>query len=437
MARQTLEDPSYDGNLTEPQRQAAIRDLSSRLNQLGAEVVTENKNRHAELYNNMTVGIVDGEVTRTQLNDLYEKWKADDTDPDSLNPKEHAALVKQLAAKEKAQLKIADYSQIVSGWMDNSVPADPSNKDHRNAMEWYVKTQGLTRYNVRELGILVAGTGIMPETLKIMMNGYMLNGSSEQGATSLTMYQNLKAKAPHLLSPLSSDTSKVGEIGSFLVRAGFTPEESIAKSREYLADVTPELEDYHKRMYREGKFDNLDALEDLMDADDRFDVNMGPWRDVEPQPNMIAEYDAMVAQFYPLTKGDIGMAQSMAYEAVQRNWGITGVGGEMRAVKNPPERILQASSKNVEDGLKSYATEKKVNHENIFLASDSKTLKDHSWQVFILDPDSGSLSKMDSRWDRSYLVDAFEPAWEEDMIAAQIEKDKNERQVREGELSTP
>lgn len=437
IARGMLEDPSYDGALTEPQRQAAIKDLNARFLQLDAEAKVDKANRHGELLNNMSVGIVDGLVSRMDLDNFYAKWKADDTDPESLKPAEHAALVKQLVASQKAQLKVADYEQIVAGWRDNSIPADPSNKDHRDAMEWYVKTQGITEENVNSLGILVAGTGIMPETLKIMINGYMLNGDVKQGAASLTMYQTLKAKAPHLLTPLSSDTTKIGEMASLLNRGGFPPEQAIEKAREYLADVTPERETYYKDAYREGEFDNLDALEDLMDADDSFDVSIGPSRDVDPPPSMIAEFDAMVNQLYPLAKGDIGRARTMAYEAIQRNWGITGVGGEMRAVKHPPERMLQASSKSVEDGMKLYARGMDINYEHMRLGSDSLTVKDHSWQVFIMDPETGSTTKMESRWNRSYMADAYTPAWEADMIAAEIEKLKNEQQVLEGQLTVP
>ena len=428
--RAMLEDENYSGSLPESARQAALGDLNGRLDQLGAEAEAEQKRQHSMVVNGFSVGIMDGQVTRMQLDAAYGLWKGNDADPNGLTPQEHSALVRQLKASQKASKDVANYAAITQGWLSGEVPADPSNTDHKKAMEWLVAQEGLTRDNVERMGELAAITGIIPEALKVKVNGYILNGDLEQAATGMNYYNNLQESAPHLVANLSQDTKDVARMGTQFMDAGLSQQDAIELARQYHSEVTPELEDVYREMWREADVNMKDALEDFMDDDPMFDVNWVPGTDVGADPAMHASFQVMTRHYYPLVKGDMKKAQQMAYEAVQEEWGMTGVGLQPgkytpgnRASRFPPERLYNASTEQVNVGLEMFAEAEGIDFNKIILAPDMDTPRNRSYPVILYNEADDDFDPHPTRFNGSeWIMKGFDRDWTKQM---EIEKYKS------------
>lgn len=391
--RSTLEDPNYDGPLNEAQRQGAVTALNKQFEQLDFERDRDLKVSKAINFNDYRVGVKEGKYTRLDLDAAYDLWKDDQDNPDGIDPVQHAQLVEALRSFHKGIADTVDYDTLLAGFFDGTAPANPNNKDHRDAIGYLVETQGLTRENVDELGYITQKTGIMPQPLIDLIDGQILNGDVQQGIVAMGLYQQLNNGAPHLTNQLGATTKEAAELADLYMRGGANPAEALSQARQYQRDVTPDQRKFYAEQYTaEVRDENIDAvgnLESLMSNDSRWEM---PWyrSNVESHPDMVAQFTALTKQHYPVTKGNIKQAQALAYEGIRKTWGITEAGGngKKRAMKNPPEQLLQMTPDQLNKGLAIYAAENNLAGKELYLASDSDTPKNHSWQVLTLDKET-------------------------------------------------
>lgn len=393
MMRSSLEDENYNGPLNEAQRQGAVTALNKQFDQIDFERDRDRVVAKAVNFNDYRVGVKEGKYTRLDLDAAYALWQDDQDNTDGIDPMQHAQLVESLRGYNKAQSDVVDYATLVAGFFDGTAPANPNSKDHRDAIEWLVEKEGLTRENVDELGYITQKTGIMPEPLINLIDGQILNGSAEQGLTAMAFYRQLNDSAPHLTNQLGATTKEAAELADLYMRGGADPLEALNQARQYQLDVTPEQRKFYGEQYTaEVRDDNIDPvgnLESLMSKDSRWDM---PWyrSNVEAHPDMVAQFTALTKQHYPITKGNIAQAQALAYEGIRKTWGITEAGGngKKRAMKNPPEQLLQMTPDQLNKGLKIYAAENDLAGKELYLSSDSDTLKTYSWNVLTLDKET-------------------------------------------------
>lgn len=527
--RQLLLDPSFNSDLTEPQRQAGLGDLNARLDVLTLGWGDE-KDRNADIeFSNYMLDVRKGNVTAAQIESRFDLWKATPGDIDGIKQRElaHSALrvylngkevdaryaatearriererkgelatkAAALLVEEKAvndkfysdTLQAADAGQmtlmdaensrdayeksrqagqidpnsldpgqftvvrraieranaeamkdaidaetareIIKGALDGTAPMRKTNKEHVKAVEWLVKSEGLTRDNAPKMGKITALSGIMPEAMRDTIEGNMLRGNPEQATTAMMYIDNLQRQAPDLVSVLSADTMKVADFANLLVRGGEDPAASLQIARTALAEETPESKEMYKTMYRDGDFDNAGNLNERMDQDDNFDFEWGPYRDVEAPAQMQGEFDAMVRKLYAYTKGNVEMARGMAYKSIQRNWAVTGAGlnmsgtGGTRAAKNPPELLLQASTRMVNAGIAEWAKVEGHDPASLVIVQDKNTLSDRHWSVAIYDKETGDIDLLDERWDgRKWTKAGIAVTHKEDLVQAELDR---------------
>lgn len=428
MMRQALDDPNYSGQLNEAQRQGSINALNTRFVQIDAERDADRKIQHSISYNTYKVGITDGQVTRLDLDNGYARWQADKNDPNGINPDEYSALVDRLRVHQNSIKTEVDYSAKIAGFMDGTAPANPENKDDRDAIDWYVNKVGLTRDNVVELGQLTQLTGIVPQPLQDIVNGFILNGNDEQAALGMQYFQNLRNGAPHLVSRFGSETEKVANLASLFMRGGQSAAEAISQSRQWHLDVTPEIEQTYRSMYKDLEIEPTEAMHDMMAGDPLWDQTLYPWdsRSVDAHPDMTAMFSQLTQKYYPLTKGNLEQAQAMAYQGIKKTWGISGAGSYIkgmgietgkRPMKNPPERLLNASTEDIMLGMDGYAKKHGVDRDGLILVSDSDTPKIYSWQVLKFDDETATFELMPDRFTYGDVKGAAVGNWEEEVKA--------------------
>ena len=149
-------------------------------------------------------------------------------------------------------------------------------------------------------------------------------------------------------------------------------------------------------------------------------------------PDMGFDFLSLTKFYVPLVKGNIPLAQAMAYRDLTGKFGKTGVGmsangitGE-RAVKYPPEMLLDASTAAVNVALMSYAKNEAIdNADGIILRATNNTPKNHIWEVLTYDEEFGFTKHTDfagSKW----LVQGYKEQQEDAKAAARRHKIEQE-----------
>ena len=407
--RSRLEDPNYDGWLSERERQGAVSDLTARMKQVDAEEVAERNFKHASFINMLVVGIKDNQVTRMDIDALYDPETADPNNPNALTPPEHSALVGQLAASQRGSEAAAWESAFFDDMMAGKVYMNPDRKEQQDAVDNTLARRGLN--DPEFLVTVVAKSSYMPKVLVDNMAGAALNSNEPESVkNALEVYGRLNDSAPHMLKKLSGNADTVLGMAAQMVRTGSDPMQAVTDARTLLAEA-PEKKEIRETMYAAAikENPNVDALKDQMAKDTSlFDLNMYYTADVDPSPEMLAEYNVEVNKQFMLT-GDMETARNLAYnQNIRRNWSISGVGsrmkdGEMssdpRSQKNSVERTLNVSTKQANAALKEWAHDEDLDFHNLQVFSDPTTARDgSSWAIVIVDPVTGMMKPHSTRW---------------------------------------
>lgn len=440
--RSLLEDENYDGYLDEANRQAAITDLSNRLTQLGAEREAEKNNEFALTFSDLSVGIVDGNVTRMDLEAAKTRGQANDQDTSGITPPQYTALVKQLQTSQGGSEKAAWESAFFDDMMAGRVYMNPDNNDHRNAVDNVLERRGLS--DPEFLVKVVSKSSYMPQKLQDTITGVALNSDKpEELSAVLEIYGRLEDSAPHMLKELGTNADTVLGMASQAVRVGADPVRAIMDARTTLAEA-PEKAEVRRDAYREITKDasNLNALESRMNSDeDLFDISIYWSRDVEPSYDMQGEFNVEVEKQFMIT-GDIDTARNLAYKKIKRTWGISGVGGrmkegefntEIRSQKYPVERTLGFTTEQANVALEEWKKEEGLEGKDIQVFSDNITARDaSSWQILIADPETGALTPYPKRWNpRMALGKALSAEIKEHQASAKLYRINQEKMARE------
>jgi len=388
-----LDDQEYSGQLSESERQASLSDMRGRLDELrvGKELVRTRA--HEEYISDIELGVRSGNIKVSNIEAAYQRGKENPNDPNSLSPKERTRLRIVAESTRKRGIDTAIDHTFVNRALTGQALVNPADNKHVKAVQSYAATLE----DPRELENLVVKTGVMPQEVQNRIEGQAINGTTQQAIDGLMLYGRLSDTASHLLHGLDKRADNIYNLADVMVRGGVEPATAINVARETLK-TAPEQVDARKEYYREEKPDNLDALEDFMDADERlFDIG-GMWTaDVDPTIEMGAEYDAMVNGYY-MSTGNLDEAQKMAYNAIQRTWGISATGGRQsgldysdkpRAMKYAPERVLNINARQSNNALKAFAAANDIDAGKVIIHSDAVTAREPSWGIATYNEETG------------------------------------------------
>jgi len=419
-SRARFTDENYTGPYTQKKRKTAINDIDAQIKELTAKAVEQAEHEKQKRASDLEIAIDSGDsrAGRMQVETAF-----DDRD---ITGAKRTELVKKL--NKVNQKKVDDSLSMtrVNRVMNGDLVFDPTNSQDIKDVNLFTKSADpATTIQV------IRKTQILPDHIKQSLGAWAFNGTPEQGAKSLDMYMQLKDVAPVAMNKLSPDTLAMLSGAAVLNEAGIPAEQSITRMREL-----SEIPENKRRAYVPDSKGNLESLQGLMDADESlFDLG-GTWsRDVEPNPSMVADFNAGVSTFYPLVQ-DMGMAQKMAqkmaYQGIQRSWGITQTGAmldgeDKRVMKLPPERLLGKSPEYMQEVMTDFEEMSGYSQGSVVIMSDSMTGKNYSYQVMTIDEETG-LPTMQA--ERFYPQKMF-PITNDRMRAASLKEAREEFAVNQ------
>lgn len=397
LARTALEEPGYDGALTEAKRQSTIKDLNDRMEQLDFERLSEMSQKHAVTYSDAQAAIDAGQYTNKKIEEGYELWKANSDDPLGFSGQERTALRGRLDAfnarglTKSNRLALAD--TILTGG------ADPWDPEHQKAIDEHVEANQISDPVVLEN--IVLSTSIMPQVVENFLNSSAVNGDPKKSTQALELYGRLVDTDAYKVREMGSEAKEIYSDAHVLSRGGVDPVKAIEIAREN-ARLAPELKEQRAADYKALKpaEENPGALKKLMKNDDsRFGFEVSWYEsNISALDTMSAEFNNLVSVHYERT-GDLARAQEMAYSSIQETWAPTSTGSwvtgdevernKLRPMKYSPERMMNVTSEVAGNRLEVFANAFDLNKDNLIVTSDSLTARDGSWAIMVIDPDTG------------------------------------------------
>lgn len=450
LARAALEEPSYDGTLTEAERQSTIKDLNDRMEQLDFERLSELTQKHAITYSDAQAAIDAGQYTNKQIEEGYELWKDNSSNPEGFSGIERTHLRGRLEAYNNRGLaksnRLALAETILTGG------ADPWDPDHQKAIDEYVEHNKIS--DPRKLEQIIMDTSIMPQVIENFLNSSAVNGDSTSSQQALEMYGRLVDADAYKVREMGSEAKEIFSDAHVLSRGGVAPIKAMDIAREN-ARLAPELKEQRKLDYKVLKPAevNPDALKKFMKADDsRFGFEVGFFTsNIAAIDTMSAEFNNMVSVHYERT-GDLARAQEMAYITIQETWAPTSTGswvtgdeikiGKTRPMKYSPERMMNVTSEVANERLEVFANAFDLKKDNLIVVSDSLTARDGSWAIMVIDPDTGFPdfyidpgTAQHVRWrGNDWAEEGRTYAYEQKVKAAILLRDKKEASKQSGFL---
>ena len=413
-ARSRLEDEKYDGDLTEGQRQQAIRDLDNRLTQLAAETNAEMAKQHEAFISDANVGIDNGTFTLQDVEAGYQRWHANDKDPTSISGVERTRLRARINARNAA---LKNQKDLV-GWGESLINngGDPKDSNDQKAIDAFVEDEG-SGNNPRRMEEITIRSNIMPQPLERFLNIAALHDAEKGGENiqvAIETYGRLSDMKPAVLAELGKESRDILANAHILNRGGMDVMDAYAKARE-ISEVKPEVKEQRDIDYRglDVANDNPGILADLMDEDDTFFGFEGSKSflgmvdySIAPNQKMIAQFNTFTRLHYATT-GDITMARNRAWHDMRQTWSATGVGmqligdepnSDMRATQYAPERVMAVSTEVATQRLEAFARHEGLDAENLSVVSDDRTARDGSWQIWTYNPETAELKFHPERW---------------------------------------
>jgi len=377
--------------MTAEQRDAAAGRLRRQATEKHAEITAQQEKIKNKFLSDLEIGLVKGVYSEFDVEKAYIEGRMDEGTRTRLT---------KLAISEAEKRVTRDTSTaMVMGALNNGKALNPYNPDVQKAVNTYADDLDPSSPSyLTELSVVAIKTGFMPQKLEDAIAGKLINGNEEQAAQALQTYEALldQDQGKKLVGFMPDQTKDLLDTAAYFSRAGApSTKAAVAQAKEVL-NVKPEIREQRKIEYTtlRKETDAAKELKKMMEKDSEiFNVEtnfgLGAVADVPVVSDMTAEYSRGVELYYGKT-GDIELAKHMAYQNLQRTWGITEVAGKKRAMKFPPERTANLTTEDVNAALLGYAEFYQVNPDNIRIVSDSYTARDlDSWRVMIVDPETG------------------------------------------------
>lgn len=387
-------------------REREIKQAVAERNREVAEYQTSN-------YQDLLIGMLkDGKG----LSDVEEAWG-----DGKISKGQYVSLLQQTSRRDKETDKLVEAQDLLS----SGVALDPSNTDHRDAVDRVFKNIG-GEDQLKEDAVAGADTalaftmtyGVIPKSAVAITRGLIANGTTEQQGQALDNVARFLEEAPAAARAAFKD----GEIAeavyySDLLKVGAPPEfaiSSIMKAREAKFDGAAKARrDAGVKLAKDeiGREDTMRALGLKKGASD--DRVFGGTDAVDAAERT---YRNLFTEYYS-THGDENRAKAQASAVLSKHYGKTSVTGRERVMPYPPEAFYSVPGSDqkwmgpqLQRDVKR-ATGEEVDLKNIQLISDGQTASEAqsgfspTYKVVVMRPD-GVLEAVDGRF-------AFDPGAEE------------------------
>jgi len=394
--RAMLDDPNYDGNLTEPQRQQAINGLGSRLKVLDFDRLQEMTKQHEVAYSNAYKDIEEGNMSLLDVENGFALYEEDSTNPMGWSGAERTSLRNKINARDAKLNALNADMALAAGVIEFG--GDMWNPDHQNAIDTYVEQNAIT--DPRKLEQITISSNIMPQAMQSYMNAQVFGEPSSNSQNALDMYGRLKDNDPHVLRKLGDGARDMYSEAHTLSLSGISGIEALTIAQEN--SKTPEsTREQRKQDYKLLKplEENPGKLKSMMASDDtRFGLGVSWYKaNLDPPDRVVGEFNALTASYYQRT-GDMARSQAMAYTAIQETWSPTKVGAtydglevkhdQNRPGKYSPERMMNVTTEVANDRLGAFATFHGLDPKQLMVLDDPQTARDGSWAIMVIDPET-------------------------------------------------
>lgn len=237
---------------------------------------------------------------------------------------------------------------------------DPTNSKHREAVDtafdMTLETMGIESGSARWAALAteyVDKINILPASAQSWSRVNMLSGDAELALQGATFYDRVADANPEAMN-FDADP----RINAFATQLVNNAESGLLTQEAY--DVAHrnvyELQEHHKDLlatrYREEDVaeKNTNELRSAINGDSDFDPGLfgGAFSSApDTPPNMLADYERLVRQYYNYTNGDVDSARDAAWNAVRSMYGRTEVNGEPQIMKYAPEKMYPGMTPDV------------------------------------------------------------------------------------------
>lgn len=338
--------------------------------------------------------------------------------------------------KEDAEAaKLAALQQRGMLFLDPSVPADPTSKDDRDAVDaaYGLKLQewsGLPQDQVVKNTIdFVRDSGLVPSSVKSNINAVMRSGTAEQVQVFSDMLGRIQEVSPTAVADIPNETRAISLMVSDGVKAGINLDDALEAARQSAYGLTSsEKETIRLQSMEAAKTldDSLAKLAGRSIEDGGFDKGI-LYRMPEMDPAMLGEYRNNFNTFMQLTGGNSEQARQLAFDSIKATWGVTELGGKRKYMKYAPERVYHVPG--VGDGWieEQFIEETEAaGYPGATLAPDYETARsgNPSYVVMVQNPEKGRVEPV---MDENNQVLRWRPDFKQtrvfdDLVAAPGEK---------------
>jgi hypothetical protein len=264
----------------------------------------------------------------------------DDLGADGLS-KLYQSTDKAIIEREKIAAAAAEAAALFSG----DTLADPSNTDHRKAINNTYKTSGLLQgfvngdaESVNETMNLIAKTSIIPESVQTTIRGHMVNGTDEQKQQAYEIVARIEGIKPSALTGPGGFTEReVKDAAAYtaMVRSGATPDYAINAISVANDPVQKDMRDL-----RQSSLNTLmkDITPDkvLSEFGGFLGFGKASFMGSQNEAQIFADYRRIYSEEY-LRFGDDVSAHNSAMAAIKVNSGVSYVTGQKTITQFPPE----------------------------------------------------------------------------------------------------
>lgn len=300
--------------------------------------VAEQKSQYDARYNSLMVGILDGTVGLTDVQQARrDGWLSDYRDI--------KAATDAIESRDKEQINIA---RAVSRLGDPNDSFNPFLQDDRDDVNTAYKAMGgalaLTSGDATSIGRLtsfVDRTDVIPSDAIAALRAGMQSRDPAEVASSMTIMDGLYRAFPAAVSR-SFDEGDLKRMQRYQTLAPMVPPEDVMRRMDPAMDPTTRKnrDDLYQEGLAEAAKVDVGTILDSFDQGWMYSEAAGPI-DGPQAAAMSREFNQLYAEFYA-DHGNADAAKDQALEALQRKWGVTDTGQERRLVAYPPERRYPA-----------------------------------------------------------------------------------------------
>lgn len=257
---------------------------------------------------------------------------------------------KKLSKEALKAIELNNSIQRGSLFFNPDIPANPakSSQDRKDVNNFYnaesPNWQGDLNDVINKNVEFIQNTGIVPDQLIENMNASMRSGNPDHVLTMMEVMQRTQETSPQALYDIPAESKAIALQVSDSMRNGLGPEESIEAARKNAYGLTvaqkAEIKQASTSKGLEERVKNFESM-----VDDKFDPGaiwgggrLFPGTPDVP-PGMQGAYLSNFGDMMTLTGGNIEQAEKLAFDALQKVWGVTETGGKRRFMQYAPESV--------------------------------------------------------------------------------------------------